>query len=81
MVPVGVAAALFGAKAASVETAPATPGFVVHCQGLLLRHVFSNDVHSAGESVFPPQTHFVDLFTPITNVFLDSPRLAPYSSI
>jgi len=38
-------------------------GFVVHCQGLLLRHVFPIGVHSADESEISSRTCFVDLFT------------------
>jgi len=38
-------------------------GFVVHCQGLLLRPVFPIGVHSADESEISSRTCFVDRFT------------------
>jgi len=54
-------------------------GFVGDCQGLLFWPVFPIGVHGADESVISPRTCFMDLFTLIVRVFLDSLRLAPCS--
>ena len=58
---------------------PLVEGYFLHFQGLLLRPVISNGVHSVDESVFSPRTRFVDFFTSIARVFLDSLRLASCS--
>jgi len=46
-------------------------GFLCPIQGLLLRPIFSNSVHSVDESVFSPRTRFVDFFIPIARAFLN----------
>ena len=62
-------------------------GFVLHCQGLLLKVVFSDGVHSADESIFSPRTCFcgpfhsnrqgISRFTLIVSVFLTFKYFVP----